>query len=276
MIVAPGFIDSHTHSDSTVLTNPRCENHVRQGVTTNVSGMCGTGDYKVEAIRKAVEKQGAAINIAHEVGMTKIMEHIYGREKVMWELIKPTESEMEELKKMVSQAMEEGAFGISSLMGNMYPEEIMELCKVVASYGGCFDMHSRGNDGQTLIEGLKEGLWVAEKAGIPFNYSHLYGRHPANWGKVVEALRMIAEARYRGVEATVDVYPTILCMASTPLAIFECQGGTMIGRVHKNPWPDKTFEQMMNDMKDDKTYEELKKDLDKCYEKEVKLVSCHL
>ena len=272
LIVAPGFIDSHTHSDSTVLGNPRCENHVRQGVTTNVTGMCGTGDYKVEEFRNAVERQGAALNIAHTVGMNKIRAHVYGREKSRWELIMPTADELDKLKKMVSQAMEEGAFGISSSMWNMYPEEILELCKVVAGYGGCFDLHSRGNDGQTLIEGLKEGLWVAEKTGVPFNYSHLYARHPENWGKAVEAIRLITEARNRGIEATCDVYPTLLCMPSSPIALFECRGGTMSGRVHSHQMTDKTFEQMMDDMRNDETYEEMKRDLDECLEKEQKLI----
>ena len=86
-VVAPGFIDSHTHSDNSVMTNPRCENHIRQGVTTNVTGSCGSGEYHVEELRNAIEKKGTAVNFAHMVGMNKIREHLYGSERTRWELI---------------------------------------------------------------------------------------------------------------------------------------------------------------------------------------------
>ncbi|MFB0514840.1 MAG: amidohydrolase family protein, partial [Candidatus Bathyarchaeia archaeon] len=233
LAMSPGFIDMHSHSDFTLLINPKAESKIRQGITTEVIGNCGGSAAPLnetikEEIRKTtpileesglkldwstmkeyldrLEKQRIAVNVAPLVGHENIRVCAMGFDNRA-----PTETELEEMKKQLAKAMEEGAFGMST--GLIYPpscyaktDELIELSKVVANYGGIYTSHIRG-EGDTLFSSVKEAIRIGEKAKVPVEISHHKAGGKANWGKVKETLKMINEARAKSVDVTCDVYP---------------------------------------------------------------------
>jgi len=233
LVVAPGFIDMHSHSDLSPLINPRTESKVRQGITTEVVGNCGVSgaplnDFLKEEFMKTtpileeaglkldwstmseylcrLDEKKIAINIVSLVGNGNV------RTMVMnYDARKPTKKELEEMRKVLAKALEEGAFGLSS--GLIYPpscyadtSELTELCKVVAQYGGIYTSHIRGEE-EKLIDSVKEAIKIGEKARVPVEISHHKAAGKTNWGKVKRTLRMMEKARERGVDVTCDVYP---------------------------------------------------------------------
>jgi len=233
LVVCPGFIDMHSHSEYSLLVNSKAESKIRQGVTTEVNGNCGDSPAPIEGITAwaaeeakeyeldmiwstlgeyldRLEKQGIALNVAQLVGHGTIRTAVMGHENRP-----PTREELDKMKELVAQAMEDGAFGMST--GLFYPpggfagiEEVIELCKVVAKYGRIYTSHIRG-EGDPLIEAVAEAIEIGEKANIPVQISHLKACGVENWGQVKRTLRMMEEARARGVDVTCDVYPYTAC-----------------------------------------------------------------
>jgi N-acyl-D-amino-acid deacylase len=235
LIVAPGFIDAHSHADGSTLYYRNMESLVMQGITTVISGQCGSSpapvnpDFREEMEKrralflppevdpkitwttfedylKEEEKEGLGINIAHHVGHGAIRVAAMG-----FEAREPTPGELDRMRELTADAMESGAFGLST--GLIYPpgvfaktEEVIELAKVAAEYGGVYDTHLRG-EGKTLMESLEEAIRIGEEAGIPVHISHHKAATKSIWGKSVESLALLAEARKRGLDITVDQYP---------------------------------------------------------------------
>jgi N-acyl-D-amino-acid deacylase len=228
LVVSPGFIDIHTHSDLALLINPRAESKVRQGVTTEVIGNCGSSAAPVrkktlsfvknewgaeaEAVKwnwtslgeylNRLDEQGVSVNVASFVGHGTVRTAVMGVERR-----KPTDEELKEMQTLVARAMREGAFGLSS--GLVYLPgcfadtlELIELCKVVSEYTGLYTSHTRG-ERETIIDALKEAIEIGEKAGVPVQVSHncpKYGAH----GKFKEQSEIYEGARTRGVDVTFD------------------------------------------------------------------------
>lgn len=235
LVVCPGFIDMHSHSEYALLANPKAESKIRQGVTTEVNGNCGYSPAPIEGLTAEdieeveeyklqpdwstlgeyldrLEKQGIALNIAQLVGHGTVRNAVMG-----YNNRQPTHEELDKMKALVLQAMKDGAFGLST--GLFYPpccfaktNEIIELCKVVVKHGGIYTSHIRG-EGDPLIEAIAEALEIGEKANIPVEISHHKACGIQNWGKVKKTLRMMEEARSRGVAITCDVYPYDACGA---------------------------------------------------------------
>lgn len=235
LIVAPGFIDTHSHSDFVTLLDPRVESKIRQGVTTEVVGQCGGSAAPMnEAVREHREKymrkrlgddfefnwetmadylalidsKGASYNLAALVGHGTIRQNVMGFEDKA-----PTEAELDEMKRLVADAMEGGAWGLST--GLIYipsvfaeTEELIELTKVVAEYGGLYFSHIRG-EGETLLEAVEEAIRIGREAGVPVQIAHFKATGESNWGKTVDSLRLVAEGRAKGVDVTFDQYPYI-------------------------------------------------------------------
>ncbi|RJS88505.1 D-aminoacylase [Candidatus Bathyarchaeota archaeon] len=244
LIVAPGFIDIHSHSDFTILLDPGVESKIRQGVTTEVVGNCGTSaapmNEEVRAYRERymrgdlgedfefnwrtmgeyldlIDEKGASFNVVALVGHGTVRQNVMG-----FEDRPPTEAELEEMKRLVAEAMEDGAWGMST--GLIYPpscyaetDEIVELAKVVARYGGIYATHIRG-EGRTLLEAVREAIEIGERAGIPVEISHFKASGRENWRKTKDSLKLVEEARRRGVDVTFDQYP--YTASSTGLAAF--------------------------------------------------------
>ncbi|MGD2142816.1 MAG: D-aminoacylase, partial [Candidatus Bathyarchaeota archaeon] len=235
LIVTPGFIDAHSHADSSTLFYKEMESTVMQGITTVVAGQCGSSiapvnpAYKEELEKrwagwlppevefeitwetfdeylKEEEKESLGANIAHMVGHGAIRIASMG-----FEARAPTAGELETMKSHTAEAMEAGAFGLST--GLIYPpgifaqtEEIIELAKIAARYGGIYDTHIRG-EGKTLMKSLKEAIEIGQAANIPVQISHHKAATKTLWGKSVKSLALIEMARNTGLEITVDQYP---------------------------------------------------------------------
>ncbi len=230
LFVCPGFIDIHSHSDLEPMANYRCESKVRQGVTTEVVGNCGDSaapafGQAYEDQRKASEEYGLKLtwqtvkeyldalqNSKPSINYVTLVGHGTIRKSVMgYENRKPTIDELEKMKELVKQAMEEGAFGIST--GLIYPpgsfaemEEIIELCKVVANYQGYYATHMR-NEGDRLEQSMTEAIEIGRQAKISVQISHHKAFGKQNYGKVEKTLRMIEEARKNGIDVACDLYP---------------------------------------------------------------------
>ena len=238
LVVSPGFINLHSHTDSTIMVHNRAENCLAMGLVTEGIGNCGssaapiTEKYK-EALKERmrgrtlgkveidwlslsewlerVEKKGIGINIAPYIGHGTVRACVMGREGEGGERETPTEEELGEMKGMVEGAMEDGAFGLSTGLiyapgRNAKTEEILELCKVVARYGGIYASHIR-NEGNRLIEAVWEFIEICEKAGVRGTIAHHKAAGRNNFGKVNETLRLVDRARKRGLEVMIDQYP---------------------------------------------------------------------
>lgn len=234
LIVCPGFIDIHTHSDFTLFSSPNANSKIMQGVTTEVIGNCGltaapitekrlnklksylgplsaSGDFEwnwrsIGGFLDFLESKGSALNIASLVGHGAIRIAVMG-----FDNRKPTKSELEEMREYVRQSMEEGAFGFSS--GLIYPpgifsdvDELIELAKIAEEFNGIYSTHVR-NEGQGLVESVKEAIEIGKGSGISVQISHHKVTGKSNWGLVKETLNLIDEARNEGLNINCDQYP---------------------------------------------------------------------
>ncbi|HYF35886.1 MAG TPA: amidohydrolase family protein, partial [Prosthecobacter sp.] len=204
-IVAPGFIDVHTHSED-IGEIPAAENFLRMGVTTIVTGNCGSSRTDVAQFFSDLEKTGATLNVATLIGHNSV------REKAMNGRFfrPPNEEQMAAMKAMVDQAMNDGAVGLST--GLIYlpgtfakTEEIIELAKVAASHNGIYASHMRAETVK-IFSALDELIRIAREAGIRAEVSHLKLSGPTAWGKAAEVLTLLDKARADGLSITHDVY----------------------------------------------------------------------
>ncbi len=212
LTVTPGFIDLHTHVDSGMYfpENRVCLNYLKQGVTTVIVGQCGRSAWpifeKAEDLIQHWTEEGIGPNAALLVGHGQVREIVMGMEDR-----EPTPEELEDMKALVKEAMEQGAHGLSTgleyLPGSYgSTDEVIELVKVIAPYGGIYHTHMR-NEGEELIEAVKEAIEISEKSGAPVHISHFKAVGRTNWGLVKEACAIIEEAQARGLQVTADQYP---------------------------------------------------------------------
>ncbi len=229
MILSPGFIDAHSHSDSCWFVDKRGESKIRQGVTTEVTGQCGaspapaTGKGESPSILEegeelrwstfgeylsALEANGVGINIVPLVGHSALRSSAVG-----YDARRPTGDELQEMKHLLVEALSSGAFGFST--GLIYPpssfadtEELIELAKTMSAYGGIYATHMR-NEGKRLLESVEEAIRIGREGNVPVHISHHKASGEAAWGLVKESLAMIDEARSQGLDVTCDQYPYI-------------------------------------------------------------------
>lgn len=232
LVVAPGFIDIHSHSDLSLLEDGRAESKVRQGVTTEVVGNCSMSPAPVteevrEEVRQAfsymagqvewtwrsmaeylarLEEQGIAINVAALVGHGTLRAAVRGFARGF-----ATRQERERMKALLERCLEEGAVGLST--GFIYApscyadeEEVHELGRVVERYGGLYATHMRG-EGASLLTSVEEALRMAQASGARTQISHLKAAGRPNWGKVRPAVELIERAREQGYDVAFDLYP---------------------------------------------------------------------
>jgi len=204
--VAPGFIDIHTHSRRGLIDVPTAENYIRQGVTTLIEGNDGGSALPLKPFLDQVAAKGVAVNFASFVGQGSIRREIIGLAN------RPaTPAEIERMKELVRRAMQEGALGLSTglfyVPGNYTPtEEVIELAKVAGELGGLHISHMR-NEADGVLESVRETIAIGEKGGLPTQITHHKAVGPPNWGRSADTLRLVEEARARGVDVTIDQYP---------------------------------------------------------------------
>jgi N-acyl-D-amino-acid deacylase len=232
LVVAPGFIDIHSHSDFFYEQCPSAESKIRQGVTTEVVGMCSFSPapctlesrHQVEAAAhslgatlevrwstfneylNALEQARPCVNIVHFVGHGPIRYAAMGAEKR-----EPSAAELENMKSLLAEAMGAGAFGLSS--GLVYApsafaktDELIALCGSMSRRGGQYFTHMRG-EADTLLESILEAVRISEQADVTLQIAHLKSQGRENWPLFDRALELIEAARQRGVRASADVYP---------------------------------------------------------------------
>lgn len=205
LVVAPGFIDVHTHVEGSLADTPTADNFIRMGVTSIVTGNCGSSALDVGDFLSKLEAKGVSVNVATLVGQGSVR-----REVMKEEDRAPTPEELDRMRDLVSRAMSDGAVGMSSGLEyapSMFAKtsELIELARVVARSGGIYATHMR-NEGNEVADSIKEALTVGEQAGLPVEISHFKISSKKRWGEAAVINQMVADARARGQQVTVDQY----------------------------------------------------------------------
>jgi N-acyl-D-amino-acid deacylase len=226
LVACPGFIDIHAHGEEQLLATPTAEAKIMQGITTMVGGNCGISAAPIKGVLQQmlksvdifsgvantwssledlfslIEEQGSAINLGVLIGNGALRACLFGMESR-----KPSTDELNEMKLLLAEAMQQGALGLSS--GLVYApssysgsEELVELAKVAAQYGGFYASHVRGMAHQ-IFEAVEEAIKIGKLAGLPVQISHLNAGYP-NWGKAQELIGLIEKARFAGQDVTCD------------------------------------------------------------------------
>jgi N-acyl-D-amino-acid deacylase len=205
LVVAPGFIDVHTHAEE-IDDLPLGENFVRMGVTTLVLGNCGSSALDVAGFFRRLESTNVSPNIATLIGHGTVRSRVMGGSFMR----PPTAEELEKMKGMVEQGMKDGAVGLST--GLIYlpgtfakTEEIIELAKVASRYDGIYASHMR-DEGREIFDALEELFRIAREAGIRAEVSHIKLSGKSNWGQTAKVLAAIEAARAEGLDITQDQY----------------------------------------------------------------------
>jgi N-acyl-D-amino-acid deacylase len=206
MVVAPGFIDIHTHARRGIALDPAAQNYTRQGVTTIFEGPDGSSPLPIGRFLADIGKLPLGPNFGTFAGQGSI------REQVMGLVNRPaTPDEIEKMRQIGRQAMLDGAFGVTTglfyVPGNFTPtEEVIAIEKVVGAMGGMHHSHMRDETAH-ILDSVRETIRIGEEGGLPTQVTHHKIIGKDNWGKSVDTLRLIDEARARGVDVTIDQYP---------------------------------------------------------------------
>ncbi|MCX7816838.1 MAG: D-aminoacylase [Syntrophales bacterium] len=231
MVVAPGFIDPHSHTDVELIVNPRAESKIRQGVTTEIAGNCGFTLFPLsfrnfeekhhycdnlygvtitwrtmEEFFDLLEFRGISLNYATLLGHSTLRSCVMGNYARP-----PSKDEMSEMKSILRECLDKGAFGLSS--GLIYvpgcfadKQELIELCREVSAFGGVYSSHIR-NESDFLTEAIEETFEIARESMVSLQISHLKLAYPRNWSKIHWVLSRISEEKSSGMEVLADRYP---------------------------------------------------------------------
>jgi N-acyl-D-amino-acid deacylase len=220
LIVSPGFIDIHTHSDRTLLADGLAQSAVRQGATTHVIGNCGSSPSPRSEPAKAGDREyrtygeflsvlgdaGVSVNVCGLVGHNTVRETVMGMQNRP-----PTEIEMRKMQEWIAEAMKAGAVGMST--GLVSPPgawsktaEIVELARVAGKAGGIYASHMRG-EARTVVDSVREAITIGREGHVPVEISHHKAAGRENWGKTRQTLPLVEEANRAGQTVRLDVYP---------------------------------------------------------------------
>jgi dihydroorotase/N-acyl-D-amino-acid deacylase len=271
LVVSPGFIDIQGQSEFNILVDNRAASKITQGVTSEITGegtsIAPINDRLLQDLQAAANKYGVtvdwrsldeyfrhfertrpAINLGTFVGAGGLREYVIGKDNRA-----ATPAELEQMRQLVAQAMEQGAFGVSTALQyvpDVYAstDEIVELAKVARSYGGVYFTHQR-SEADHIFESLDEVFTIAQRANISATIWHLKTSYPENWGKMPEVLRRIEAARARGLDVAASAYPyarasngLVACM---PSWVSEGSSEKMVQRL-KDPATRARIKQEMN------------------------------
>lgn len=235
LIIAPGFIDIHTHARRGIFEVPTAENYVRQGVTTLMEGNDGSSPIPLAPFLAKVQGTRISVNFGSFAGHGSIRAAVMGLENR-----RATAPEIAKMKELARQAMRDGAFGLSTglfyVPGNYAAtEEVIEIANAVGQMGGMHISHMR-DEAAHVVDSVAETIRIGEDGHLPTQVTHHKVIGTANWGKSADTLRLVGEARARGVDATIDAYPYTASSTGTA-ALFpqwSLAGGSkeMVKRLH--------------------------------------------
>lgn len=205
LVVAPGFIDLHTHLEP-ILKLSNCESHIRQGVTTSLGGPDGSSPWPFGKYLDTLAQVGVGMNVAYLIGHNTVRRNVMKLENRA-----PSDKELIEMKNQISLAMDEGAFGISTglkyLPGSFSNiDEVIELSKEASAKGGIYTSHLR-DEGLGVIDAVNEAITISEKANIPVVLTHHKIIGKPMWGKSDLTLALVDSARAKGLDIKIDQYP---------------------------------------------------------------------
>jgi N-acyl-D-amino-acid deacylase len=219
LIVAPGFIDIHNHSDNTILVDGNAESMVRQGVTSMIFGEGGSaaplgGKQEVKNPRWSdfngyfdlVLKQGVSTNIGTYVGSSQVWTYVRGERAGP-----PTPEELKQMQDLVRQAMQQGALGVASSLSGppgswIDTDTLVAMCTVASEYGGIYSTHMR-TEGKGVFESVAEAIEIGRRAKVPVDIIHLKIAEHTMWGRMPELIASIRQARANGQQVEANVYP---------------------------------------------------------------------
>ncbi|HEX2848717.1 MAG TPA: D-aminoacylase [Chitinophagaceae bacterium] len=206
LIIAPGFIDVHTHLEGDEDKDPRATSFILDGVTTCITGNCGSSNTDIAQYLHWIDSLKLSINVASLAGHNDIREKVMGRANR-----DATASEMLQMEQLMDKAMRDGAVGLST--GLIYipgtytkTPEIVNLARIAAKYDGVYATHMR-DEGDSVTQAIEEALTIGREAKIPVEISHFKLSGQQNWGRSKETVGMIEAARKAGIEVTIDQYP---------------------------------------------------------------------
>lgn len=208
LVVAPGFIDAHSHTDGPMEKDPLLESQVRQGITTAIVGQDGGSELPIRNFFDKVAKSKPAINFATFAGHGTIRRQVMGEDYKR----NAKDAEVQKMCTLLEQAMKDGALGLSSGLEyenglNATSFEVIELAKIAARHKGIYISHTRSDGGGSNMQSLEELKAIAKEAKIPAQNSHIKLADPEVWKHAPAVRKWIAEARKQGLDITADVYP---------------------------------------------------------------------
>ena len=229
LVVCPGFIDLHNHSDSQIVSQKTRANinFIMQGCTTIVTGNCGSGPVDCGEYLAKIDAAGAGTNVAHLLPQGALRGKVLGSAQR-----KATADEVKQMRELADKAMRDGAFGMSTgliYVPSSYADtaELIEIAKVVGKHGGLYASHIRG-EGKDLLDSVGEAIQIGREGGCPIHISHFKASGQEAWGLVRPAARLIEESRKAGLKVTADQYPYIASSTSldaTILPTWSLAGG---------------------------------------------------
>lgn len=206
LIVAPGFIDVHTHLEGDESKEPLAQSFIYDGVTTCITGNCGSSNTDIGKYLHWIDSLKLSINVASLIGHNDVRKAVMGRANR-----DATAAEQQQMNSLVEKAMQGGAVGLST--GLIYipgtytkTPEIVSLAKEAAKYNGVYATHMR-DEGDSVISAIEEALTIGREAKIPVEISHFKLSGQQNWGRSVETVELVKRAREEGIEVTIDQYP---------------------------------------------------------------------
>lgn len=206
LVIAPGFIDVHGHIEDGIISHPTADNYIYNGVTTVITGNCGSSAENIGRFFHQIDSVKPSINVATLVGHNSVRGQVMQRDKR-----KPTPEEQGKMEDLVEQAMKEGAIGLSTgliYIPGAYAEtdEVIGLARAAARHNGLYASHIR-NEENKAAEAINEAIHIGKKANIPVQISHFKIGGKFNWGKSQEMLSLVENARREGWDVTIDQYP---------------------------------------------------------------------
>lgn len=206
LIIAPGFIDVHTHIEGDEARNPTADNFIYDGVTTVIAGNCGASNVDIGKYLKWIDSIHLSVNVASLIGHNDVRKEVMGRANR-----DASSEELIQMQALVEKAMKDGAVGIST--GLIYipgtyskTPEIVELAKIASRYNGVYASHMR-DEGDKVTDAINEAITIGREANIPVEISHFKLSGQQNWGRSKETISMVANAREEGLDVTIDQYP---------------------------------------------------------------------